>query len=178
MYVHVTVRPEEDDRVFYSTRGQEGGNGQPLALMIEKGLRGPRAWEIALKSEFRAASHEPWHHACESHTRNPLLFTLTLSLTRFLSPTHSPHPLSHSHSGMKLKQLMVLKVKPSYGYEHPDCNMVAPPGVPPGEPLVFELQLVQWYSGVRTLPLNENYYRRCDSPVVCRCLLPALAPAV
>ncbi len=51
VYVHVTVRSEEED-LLYSTRSQYGGNGQPLVFMIEKGLRPPRAWEISLKSQF------------------------------------------------------------------------------------------------------------------------------
>jgi hypothetical protein len=172
VYVHVTVRPEEDDAVFFSTRGQEGGNGQPLALMIEKGLRGPRAWEIALKSGPCREEDTCTHSKPFIRPLSALPFFLVIhnpppahsAPLAHLCP-HHPHTPAHAPppppcAGMKLKQLMVLKVKPSYGYEHPDCSMVAPPGVPPGEPLVFELQLVKWYSGFRTLPLNENYYRR------------------
>ena len=46
---------------------------------------------------------------------------------------------------MKLKQITALKVKPSYGYKHPDCTMPAPEGVPTDDVLCFELQLAQWY---------------------------------
>ena len=46
---------------------------------------------------------------------------------------------------MKLRQISALKVKPSYGYRHPDCSMPAPTGVPSDETLCFELQPVHWY---------------------------------
>ena len=50
-----------------------------------------------------------------------------------------------SSTGMKLRQISALKVKPSYGYRHPDCSMPAPVGVPSDETLCFELQPVHWY---------------------------------
>ncbi len=50
VYVHVTVRTEDGEEVLYSTRGQDGGNGQAMAFIVEAGKRAPRAWEIALKS--------------------------------------------------------------------------------------------------------------------------------
>ena len=43
--MHVTIRTEEED-VLFSTRGQDGGNGQALAFMLNEGQRAPRAWEI------------------------------------------------------------------------------------------------------------------------------------
>ncbi|GAX74288.1 hypothetical protein CEUSTIGMA_g1737.t1 [Chlamydomonas eustigma] len=112
VYVHVTVRTEEDD-VLYSTRSQEGGNGQALAFLIEAGKRAPRAWEIALKT-------------------------------------------------MHLRQISALKVKPSYGFQHPDCQMKPPNGVPVDEILCFEIQLVRWYPAaqVKALPLSNGTYRR------------------
>lgn len=48
VYVHVTVRTEDDD-IVYSTRSEHGGNGQALAFVLEKGKRAPRGWEIVLK---------------------------------------------------------------------------------------------------------------------------------
>lgn len=38
-----------------------------------------------------------------------------------------------------------LKVQPSYGYQHPDCSMQPPPGVPSDHTLQFILQLCSWY---------------------------------
>lgn len=48
VYVHVTVRTEDED-IVYSTRSEHGGNGQALAFVLEKGKRAPRGWEIVLK---------------------------------------------------------------------------------------------------------------------------------
>jgi hypothetical protein len=39
-----------------------------------------------------------------------------------------------------------LKVQPSYGYQHPECKMVPPAGVPSGNSVLqFDLKLVNWY---------------------------------
>jgi len=110
VYVHVTVRTD-DQQVCFSTHASEGGNGQPIAFMIEKGQRAPRAWEIAVKS-------------------------------------------------MKRKQILALKVKPGYAWDHPDCKMPVLPGVPRGELLHFELQLVAWHPSARPLPMAESSYKR------------------
>jgi hypothetical protein len=64
---------------------------------------------------------------------------------------------------MRLKQITALKVKPSYGYLHPDCGMPAHEGVPTDETLCFELQLVHWYPAgqkVKALPTTDGAYRR------------------
>jgi hypothetical protein len=51
VYVHVSITDGADeDDLLWSTRANEGGSGAPLAFLIEKGARAPRAWEIALKS--------------------------------------------------------------------------------------------------------------------------------
>lgn len=51
VFVHVSIAdPAQDDDVLWSTRADEGGSGAPLAFLMEKGARAPRAWEIALKS--------------------------------------------------------------------------------------------------------------------------------
>ena len=54
-------------------------------------------------------------------------------------------PFQIPWAGMKLKQISALKVKPSYGYRHPECSMLPPEGVPADDTLCFEIQLVQWY---------------------------------
>jgi hypothetical protein len=39
-----------------------------------------------------------------------------------------------------------LKVQPTYGYQHPECNMVPPAGVPSSSSVLqFDLKLVNWY---------------------------------
>lgn len=39
-----------------------------------------------------------------------------------------------------------LKVQPSYGYQHPECKMVPPAGVPSDSSVLqFDLKLVNWY---------------------------------
>lgn len=37
-----------------------------------------------------------------------------------------------------------VRVKPGYGFAHPDCRLDPPGGAPPGEALVFELTLLDW----------------------------------
>jgi hypothetical protein len=51
VYVHYSVSSVEDD-LFYSTWADEGGSGQPLAFVLCKGWRAPRAWELALLGEL------------------------------------------------------------------------------------------------------------------------------
>jgi len=46
VYVHVAVR--EGERTLATTRADEGGPGVPRALVLGKGRRAPRAWELAL----------------------------------------------------------------------------------------------------------------------------------
>lgn len=50
MHIHYSVISEEDD-ILYSTRSEEGGPGHAFAFTLEKGCRGPRGWEVALKGE-------------------------------------------------------------------------------------------------------------------------------
>jgi hypothetical protein len=39
-----------------------------------------------------------------------------------------------------------LKVQPSYGYQHPECKMAPPAGVPSSSSVLqFDLKLVNWY---------------------------------
>eukprot|EP00983_Pelagomonas_calceolata_P054272 1143635-Pelagomonas_calceolata.AAC.3 len=58
VYVHVSISPavaegaelsDQKEEVLWTTRADEGGSGQPLAFALEKGIRPPRAWEVALK---------------------------------------------------------------------------------------------------------------------------------
>ena len=67
------------------------------------------------------------------------------------------HPLSGLWAGMKLKQISAVKVKPSYGYQHPECGMRPPEGVPADETLCFEIQLVQWYPAEQVIYMGEQY---------------------
>ncbi len=54
--MHVSVGPADDpEDVLYSTRAEAGGSGQPLAFLLQKGARAPRAWEIALSGKYLAA---------------------------------------------------------------------------------------------------------------------------
>jgi hypothetical protein len=45
--VHFSVINADDDLLF-TTWAEEGGSGQPLAFVIGKGSRAPRAWELAV----------------------------------------------------------------------------------------------------------------------------------
>lgn len=113
VYVHYSVSSAEDD-LFYSTWADEGGSGQPLAFVLCKGWRAPRAWELAL-----------------------------LGMTR----------------GMRKR----LRVQPSYGYQHPECKMVPPAGVPSGSSVLqFDLKLVNWYpkDEVRVAGEDSTMFKR------------------
>jgi hypothetical protein len=55
VYVHYSVLNEDGD-VLYSTWAEEGGSGQPLAFVLGKGCRAPRAWELAVAGATRAAA--------------------------------------------------------------------------------------------------------------------------
>lgn len=61
-------------------------------------------------------------------------------------------------TGMTKGQKSALKVRPSYGFHHPDCKMKAPPGVPSNQRLNFLITLVQWYSAdqVGHTPLRHD----------------------
>jgi hypothetical protein len=54
-----------------------------------------------------------------------------------------------------------LKVRPDYGYQHPDCKMQPPPGLPAGQRYVFDLQLVNWYPAnvVRAVGADSDMYK-------------------
>lgn len=47
VYVHYSVLNAESD-LLYTTWAEEGGSGQPLAFVLGKGSRAPRAWELSL----------------------------------------------------------------------------------------------------------------------------------
>lgn len=47
VYVHFSVINADDD-LLYTSWAEEGGSGQPLAFVIGKGSRAPRAWELAV----------------------------------------------------------------------------------------------------------------------------------
>jgi hypothetical protein len=53
VYVHYSVLDAEND-LLYTTWAEEGGSGQPLAFVLGKGCRAPRAWELAVLGEEMA----------------------------------------------------------------------------------------------------------------------------
>ncbi|KAF6261061.1 hypothetical protein COO60DRAFT_1637104 [Scenedesmus sp. NREL 46B-D3] len=56
-----------------------------------------------------------------------------------------------------------LKVRPSYGYQHPECKMVPPAGVPSSSSVLqFELMLVNWYpkDEVRACGEDSDMFKR------------------
>ena len=60
VYLHLTVRREDGERVLETTRlCEEGveGSGVPRAFVLGKGLRAPRGWELAISSERVHAPH-------------------------------------------------------------------------------------------------------------------------
>ncbi len=50
IFLHVSISDTEDDQLW-STLAAEEGSGSPLAFLLEKGVRVPRGWEIAVKGE-------------------------------------------------------------------------------------------------------------------------------
>lgn len=47
VYVHFSVLNIDGD-LLYTTWAEQGGSGQPLAFVLGKGCRAPRAWELAI----------------------------------------------------------------------------------------------------------------------------------
>lgn len=61
VYINISIRSSDDD-LLHSTYSTEGGSGQAFAFILEKGCRGPRAWEVALKGGVQfSAVH---NHKC------------------------------------------------------------------------------------------------------------------
>jgi hypothetical protein len=56
--VHFSVINGDDD-LLYTTWAEEGGSGQPLAFVIGKGSRAPRAWELAVLGEEQCRQAGP-----------------------------------------------------------------------------------------------------------------------
>ncbi|GLI61315.1 hypothetical protein VaNZ11_003671 [Volvox africanus] len=52
VYIHYSIRNLEDE-LLYSTRSDEGGSGQAFAFLMEKGVRVPRGWELAVRDMTR-----------------------------------------------------------------------------------------------------------------------------
>lgn len=48
VYLHVSTRPAAG-HLIHSTRSEEGGSGCPLTLVLGKGVRAPRGWELGLQ---------------------------------------------------------------------------------------------------------------------------------
>ncbi|KAG2493708.1 hypothetical protein HYH03_008222 [Edaphochlamys debaryana] len=49
VYIQYSIRDLEDE-LLYTTRSEEGGSGQAFAFLMEKGVRVPRGWEVAIKA--------------------------------------------------------------------------------------------------------------------------------
>lgn len=45
---------DADNELLFTTWAEEGGSGQPLAFVLGKGCRAPRAWELALLGGWTA----------------------------------------------------------------------------------------------------------------------------
>ncbi len=58
VYIQYSIRDLEDD-LLYTTRSEEGGSGQAFAFLVEKGVRVPRSWEIAIKGALRMRCRVP-----------------------------------------------------------------------------------------------------------------------
>eukprot|EP00198_Chlamydomonas_reinhardtii_P000593 XP_001689928.1 peptidyl-prolyl cis-trans isomerase, FKBP-type [Chlamydomonas reinhardtii] len=54
VYIQYSIRDLEDD-LLYSTRSEEGGSGQAYAFLLERGVRVPRGWEIAIQGMSKGA---------------------------------------------------------------------------------------------------------------------------
>lgn len=67
VYVHYSVLDAEND-LLYTTWAEEGGSGQPLAFVLGKGCRAPRAWELAVLGETAAQWHLSSHSNCNSRS--------------------------------------------------------------------------------------------------------------
>ena len=48
VYIHLSVK-SISGKLLHSTRREEGGSGLPVALVLGKGVRAPRGWEIGLQ---------------------------------------------------------------------------------------------------------------------------------
>lgn len=57
VYVHCSILSVEND-LLYTTWAEEGGSGQPLAFVVGKGCRAPRAWELAVLGTSRGSAYE------------------------------------------------------------------------------------------------------------------------
>ncbi len=54
-------------------------------------------------------------------------------------------------------QRNVLKIKPSYGFQHPHCKMPVPHGVPPGQLLTCRLELVDFIGQQQARPCGADH---------------------
>lgn len=122
VYIQYSIRDLEDD-LLYTTRSEEGGSGQAFAFLVEKGVRVPRSWEIAIKGAMRMRMRCQVPHllvglagpACtpfvfvraQNHAAEAVLWPLVVLFhTSLAPPTAKARPLSptsHQHymSGCK-----------------------------------------------------------------------------
>ena len=51
MYVHLSIRAPSG-QLLHSSRLEEGGSGVPMALVLGRGVRAPRGWELGLQGDL------------------------------------------------------------------------------------------------------------------------------
>jgi hypothetical protein len=78
VHINISIRGSDDD-LLHSTYSTEGGSGQAFAFILERGCRGPRAWEVALKggAQLTLAVHTYMRTCCtvvlQGYMAKPLL---------------------------------------------------------------------------------------------------------
>ena len=58
MYVHISIGAPSG-QLLHSTRLEESGSGVPMALVLGRGVRAPRGWELGLQGDLvnRSIAH-------------------------------------------------------------------------------------------------------------------------
>lgn len=160
-----------DEDLLYSTHAEDGGSGQPVAFVLRKGARAPRAWELALQGESSGGALP----GAGGPTHRPLPPPRTPPPPP-LPPSRPSHrgtyrecdrllpllPLLLPHAAdMQCGTRKRLRVQPGYGYAHPACGMRPPPGVPSDAALQFDLQLARWYPAAQVCACMHVQTSRC-----------------
>lgn len=170
VYVHFSILDAEND-LLYTTWAEEGGSGQPLAFVVGKGCRAPRAWELAVLGERdptlqqahlkhqlleQQQDQQQYQEYCRLEDRQvtcqagqwqravpPCGMAVCVPCPQSERPCCPCTPVAPADMTHNMRKQ--LKVQPSYGYKHPDCSMQPPPGVEPDQVLQFVMQLCSWY---------------------------------
>ena len=101
VYIHVTT-VSASSSVLHSTRREAGGTGLPIALVLGKGIRAPRGWELALQGA----------PVCSHCT--PAFYTSVKG--DIVSLTMLPHWMTPQHS--------VMTASPNLTVTACDCSLV------------------------------------------------------